>query len=365
VSEAPAPDRGALAFAEKLLTVLAYGRKSATYKYAVLLGLVDLCHEQSTAEGTPPRSVPVAQLAEKVIELCWQHTLPFPDGAREAPRQNSGGRQMEILQRIQDFRERETRDATASRTRSRRRSPEAWARLVADVEWKLAEMPLPKFQRVGDRLDPFVYWIGWGDAVRRSEYLAGDRCLHFVGDAADHLVRLGVLLRPFVQREWARLVAQFNRESFPEADLESYLFGADRASSAALREPLREMQGGLCFYCGERLDSRFEVDHFVPWARHPDDGIENLVAADAGCNRAKRDHLAAADHVDGWVRRLGDRKEALAEIARDAQWESHPERTRNVARSIYTRLPDDAMLWKLGTELVALDRPRLVRAFAI
>ena len=53
-------DRGSsgLALAEQLLTVLADGAFTATYKYAVLLALVDLCVEQSTRTGGAPTLSP-------------------------------------------------------------------------------------------------------------------------------------------------------------------------------------------------------------------------------------------------------------------------------------------------------------------
>lgn len=47
-------DRGAIAFAEQLLTVLERGAFVATYKYAVILGLMDLCLEHSTRAGAAP-----------------------------------------------------------------------------------------------------------------------------------------------------------------------------------------------------------------------------------------------------------------------------------------------------------------------
>lgn len=365
MSGAPAPDRGAIAFAEKLMTVLAYGRRTATYKYAVLLGLIDLCHEQSSSAGSAPRRVRTAQLAEKVIELYWPHAAPFEVASGSVLTQSSGGHQAEILQLIRRFRDEQVRDPSASRTRSRLRAPEAYERLVREVEWKLAEMPLPKLQRVGDTLDPFVYRIAWDDGVRRAEYFAEgfDRSLHFVGEAADHLVRLAALLRPVIQREWARLVAQFNPELVPEGRLEEFLFGVERISLAAIQGGLRELQDGRCFYCGDALGSRCEVDHFVPWVRYPDNGIENLVAAHRGCNGAKRDHLAAAEHVDAWVRRSERHKSDLVEIATRAQWDRHPDRSLAVARSIYLRLPDEVRLWRLAQEFVPVDRPRLVRAF--
>lgn len=72
-----AADRGPLAFAEQLLTVLREGRFVATYKYAVVLGLMDLCLEQSSRSGAAPTSVTTVQLAQKIIQLYWPHARPF------------------------------------------------------------------------------------------------------------------------------------------------------------------------------------------------------------------------------------------------------------------------------------------------
>jgi len=77
----PDPDRGALAFAEKLLTLLDEGRFTATYKYAVMLALMDLCLERSTRDGFAPSSVTTRQLAEKVLELYWPHSVPYQPSA--------------------------------------------------------------------------------------------------------------------------------------------------------------------------------------------------------------------------------------------------------------------------------------------
>lgn len=48
-------ETGANAFAERVLTLLDEGSFTATYKYAVLLGLMDLCMERASAKGDPPR----------------------------------------------------------------------------------------------------------------------------------------------------------------------------------------------------------------------------------------------------------------------------------------------------------------------
>ena len=230
-------------------------------------------------------------------------------------------------------------------------------------------MPLPRLQLVGDQLDPFVYEIGWDDRVTRAEFESDgfDDRLRFVGRAGDHLVRLAPLIRPLVEGRWALMVARLNPAETDEARLHAFLFGADRVSLEPVRGPLRELQDNRCFYCDGRLQSRVEVDHFVPWARFPDNAIENLVVADGRCNGAKSDFLAATEHVARWAGRArsGSATAAqLAEIAAAARWESAAERARSVARATYLRLPDDARLWVAGREFATPDRGTLVAALA-
>lgn len=366
MSGAPDPDRGAIAFAEKLLSVLDEGLKTATYKCAVLIGLMDLCLEHSSATGAAPRSVSTQALAEKVVDLYWPHLREFPGHTRAVLKQNSGQRQTEILQEIERFVAKLAAGPGVTRFRAKQESPERYEKLLRAVEWKLAEMPLPKLQRVGRVETRFLYAIGWNDDVKRAAFFAPgfDRRIHFVDGAADHLLRLSALLRPVIQREWVRLVARFNREVVPEAQLEEFLFGVERVPTAQVRGDLAELQRARCFYCDRPLRDDFEVDHFVPWSRHPDSGLDNLVAADKGCNGAKRDHLAAADHVTRWLDRSARCKADLDAIARTRHWERQPDRTIASARSIYLRLPPDAVLWAGKGEFVGLERPRLVRAFS-
>jgi len=136
-----------------------------------------------------------------------------------------------------------------------------------------------------------------------------------------------------------------------------------------MRGPIIELQEGRCFYCAEGLASRAgqtpDVDHFIPWSRYPDDGLENLVVAHARCNAQKRDFLAAAAHVGHWRARMRSGSPVAAELDRVAEaigWSRHPERTLGVARALYLRLPEDARLWLRGEEFVIADRPALEAA---
>lgn len=120
---------------------------------------------------------------------------------------------------------------------------------------------------------------------------------------------------------------------------------------------LRELQDDHCFYCAERLLAREgrrpDVDHFVPWSRYPNDAIQNLVVAHQRCNLHKSDFLAAVDHVAHWTLRLDRSGDDLARIAAGVGWETDRDRTRGVARGVYSRLPEDMPLWVLQRESAA------------
>lgn len=355
----------AIAFGEKLLALLDQGRFTATYKYAVLLGLVDLCLEGVTARGRAPESVTTRQLAEKVVELYWSHTLPFGDAGAAVLRQNRGGR-AEILTLIAELRADHVHDVSAPLGKARRIAPAAYERLVRDVEWKLVEMPLPRLQCFGAAEERFIYQIDWDKDIRLSEFRDPARfsnVIRFIGPAGDHLVRLAGLLRPLLQRRWAADVARLN--SLTDAQLEEHLFGVQRTALHPLRAPLRELQDDRCFYCDGRL-RRPHVDHFIAWARVPLNAIENLVVADQDCNEHKKDHLASADHVERWARRLAARRTELLAIADRVGWDAGAERQRTlgIARAVYLRLPASARLWREARVFVPAEPERLAQALA-
>jgi hypothetical protein len=165
------------------------------------------------------------------------------------------------------------------------------------------------------------------------------------------LVELNGLLRPLIQRSWALKVAQLN--GLEESKLHDFLFGHERTALLRVKGALTELQEDRCFYCAGRLGGRAAIDHFLPWARVPNDNLENLVVTDPDCNAAKRDFLPGVDHVRRWQPRCDDRKgvgSLVARIAAERQWPTDPEATLGAARSIYARLPATAKLWVTGRD---------------
>src|SRR4051812_42899251 len=108
-------DHSALRLAERLIQLLDRGGFTATYKYAVLIALMDLCMELTSATGLPPDIITTRQLAEKVIELYWLHSAPY-DSERGVLRQNTGkgDTQAEIIRHILQFRSDLTAEPAAS-----------------------------------------------------------------------------------------------------------------------------------------------------------------------------------------------------------------------------------------------------------
>lgn len=362
--------RDAVALAEKILTLLAEGSFSATYKYALFIALLDLCLEQTTRHGDPPRVLTSRQLAEKTVELYWPHAMPYDDSKVLRQGGTRKESQAQILSAIILFRSRHAGESSESLFRTRVRHTTQFEKLIRSVEWKLIEMPIPRLQVLGRKEERFLYEYGWNQDVRQADVTAYqksapspfDNRLLLRDGVAAQLVQLNGVLRPLIQREWARMVASMNE--LPETRLEEFLFGIRRVSLEAVRAPLRELQEDRCFYCDKRLKEWLEVDHFIPWARHPDNGLDNLVIAHAPCNNAKRDFLAAAEHVERWAERTRLSEKALGDIAKRHEWARDPQRTFGVARAIYLRLSEGTQLWRLEKDFVDMQKERIVEALA-
>lgn len=356
-----ADPREAIAFAEKVLALLEQGAFSTSYKYAVLLGLMDLALEGFTAAGAAPQAVTTRQLAEVVTRMYWPQVAPF-GGTLGTLRQSAKG-QAEIVTLVANARASLDGGGWMSLDRARCDAPDVHDRLLREVEWKLVEMPLPRLQTFGRQEDRFIYDIAWDASIRRRHFgsVEFNNEILFRPGVAEHLVRLDGLLRPLLQRGWASQVAAINR--LEEARLEDHLFGADRIALGPVKAGLLAFQEQRCFYCDRRLrgDEACEVDHFLPWSRIPLDTIENLVVADTACNGQKRAFLAAESHLRRWRERIDESSAELAAIADAVRWESGIERTLGVARALYLPLGADARLWSSGSSF-ELAQPVALRA---
>ena len=331
------------------------GKFSATYKYAVFLALTDLCIEQGAPDDQPP-AFTTRQVARRVLDIYWSHAREFPK--KGVLRQASSGAHR-IVKWVDAFRSGHSIDDLVP-LRSVEGKP-GFKALLDKVEAKLIEDPIPRLQVLQGRPLPFLYRCPWTlpidrKVVRRMvhEGRGPSNVLQLEPGVAEGLIRLNGVLRPLIQREWARRVAQLN--GFKEADVHEFLFDSPRVDTAPLRSHLRSIQSGRCFFCEERLDGTVHVDHFLPRARYADDSIDNLVLSDSTCNSAKKALLPSAAHVRNWAARFADPR--LDEVVSATGWSRDRSVSISVATALYRRLPEGTRLWHARTESTSIDTER-------
>lgn len=366
------PDAG---FAERLLEVIDSGRRTATYKLALLLALVDLCARRSDHEGRAPSELHTRDIAEQVAELYWPQVAPFRlHGSPEALdlRQISNKRST-VIDALRSFRLESESSGTTSLWLAHQRFPASYDGVITRIERTLAEQPLPRLQTVGSsEMDfPFLYDIGWGPnesfpVARLRDSGARGPAIRLFPGAGDQLVRLSPLIRPLVELHWTRMVAQLSNVATVEETLRHHLFGFPRSPfPKKLRDGLAGLQAGSCFYCGHQLVGRTQVDHFIPRVRCGIDAIENLVLADRPCNGDKSDLLAAPSLVSRWARRNVESSGTLSMIAEMSSVDSDPTGTLAVARSIYGHLPQGGTpLWQGRKHISTLEPGLALEAMA-
>ncbi len=149
----PGPGTGsdALAWAQLLPNVLDEGRRTATYKLAVLLALIDCCVVGTDAAGRAPERISTRELARLVLELYWRQVriYPRPDGTAGSLRQSSQPKAVTIdAVRVLKQAAGAVRASTAAA--AERSVPDRYERALEVIELNLVRMPLRKLQRSHD-----------------------------------------------------------------------------------------------------------------------------------------------------------------------------------------------------------------------
>ena len=142
-----------LRFLLKLQGLLTEGRFVASYKFALLLAICDLCVEMEAQDSGELR-VPLNRIAEKFVIYYWRHVLPYVATANSPAlilRQNTG-RQAAIIRHVQDAHQRYAGSLPAAQ-----QDHNQWTNLVTEVRGVVLVMPLWKLQRVGESVDSFIY----------------------------------------------------------------------------------------------------------------------------------------------------------------------------------------------------------------
>jgi HNH endonuclease len=348
---ADAPDP--LLLGQRVVAILETGLRTATYKLATLMALIDQCIENMPERPGDVLQVPIPELAHRVLAIYWQQVRPF-DG--HELRQSTQPR-ARILIAASALRQ----AAGVERNRppveiAQLRAPAAYRTAIDEITLCLAQQPLHRLQKLpgSSTSDPFLYDDSFlHDQVSRSTLRAHRDAIELRPGVAYGLARLAGLLKPALEIMWVDDVRRMNK--FIEAkvpDVAGHLFGRERTDLAAVREPFKAAYGPHCFYCRTHLPANNPVDHVLPWSLVGIDGLANLVLACARCNGDKSGALPAVSIVD---RVLERDQEVLEQIASAIQWPTQHERVVAAALGIYRVQPTGVPTWSGYRQSTRLD----------
>ena len=328
---------------QRVVAILETGLRTATYKLATLMALIEHCIENMPAEPEDALQVQIPDLAHRVLEIYWRQVRPF-DGHEL---RQSTQRRSRIVAAANELR----REVAVGRTAgslelARLRAPDAYKRAIDEVTLCLAQQPLHRLQKLpgASMSDPFLYDDSFlHDQISRAALRAHDDSIVLNPGVAHGLARLAGLLKPALEIMWVEDVRRMNRFLDAEVpDVAGHLFGRERTALAAVRGPFKEAFGPHCFYCGTHLPADNPVDHVLPWSLVGIDGLSNLVLACARCNGDKSGALPAmkiVDHV------LGRDRAVLDQIALQLEWPTQHERVVAAARGIFRGQPSGVPTW--------------------
>ena len=332
-SPAPTPEFQ-LAFLTKIEELLARGKFTSTYKFALLIALTNIAVENGN-DTNDELEIEVDEIARQYLALYWSMARPYPRVNAILNQTTNTERRATIITMLEE----EVRHAQSSyqRLRVHRTLRDA---LVGEARKTLAKDVLYRLQTVGGTHDTaptcekFLY-----DHPQTAAQCAKLKRITLEPGTAACLRRLRGVIIAMVQARWALFVRENNEQLSVDRELESFLFGATRSAVSLYAARFYDLQEGRCFYSGDKLvgPERGEVDHFIPWARYPFDSPFNLVLASRQVNNKMRDDLKPPEWRERWLRRNEDCVAALIAPAPNGFGAEEADRTvvRSVAAWIY------------------------------
>ena len=342
-----------LLLGQRVVAILETGLRTATYKLATLMALIDHCIENVPERPGDALHVPIPDLAHRVLEIYWQQVRPF-DG--HELRQSTQPR-ARILMATNVLRQAGRVERTSmSVDIARLRASAAYRNAIDEIALCLAQQPLHRLQKLpgSSMSDPFLYDDSFlHDHVSRSTLRAHGDAIELKPGVAHGLARLAGLLKPALAIMWVDDVRRMNKFLHDDVpDVAGHLFGRKRTDLDPVRLPFKEAYGPHCFYCGTHLPVNNPVDHVLPWSLVGIDGLANLVLACARCNGDKSGALPAVSIVD----RVLDRDRAVLEqIASEIQWPTQHDRVVAAALGIYRVQPAGVPTWSGYKQTARLD----------
>jgi uncharacterized membrane protein YqjE len=289
-----------LAFLAKIERLLAEGRFTSTYKFALLIALTNIAVERGDDSGDE-LEVEVDEIARQFLELYWSMARPYPRVNVILKQNREAAKPSRMITILKD----EVRHSISSYQRLRvyRASRDS---LLSETRRTLAKDVLYRLHTIGNARD----------AAKTSEQFLYDHpptagecakldSITLKPGVAAAMRRLRGVIVAMTEARWALWVRENNEKLAADRELEEFLFGATRSPVSNFAARFYDLQEGRCFYTGDKLrePSAGDVDHFIPWARYPFDSPFNLVLASKKVNNALRDTLKPIEWRDRWLAR--------------------------------------------------------------
>lgn len=308
MSRAPTAEEQLL-FLSKIQRLFAEGEFAATYKFALLISLVEIAIEVPGIGDGSTLDVSIRSIATKFIELYWKQSFEFVacrPGTRPGVLAQNLGAQAAVVNAVRAFR---VAEGPAAASLAIARQLPSFSRLVSEIAVVASAQPVNYLQNFGGKTDAFLYERGRPGFI---ELRAGvPYCLR----------RFQPLIQQLARSHWVEHIKSNRRNAnfLGEAsDLEAFLFSASRSALVEYGSLLRSLTGPSCFYCGGVLADDVDVDHFVPFSLYPRDLAHNFVLAHPTCNRSKSDSLAGYDHLARWLERNSRSADDIAQMAEES-----------------------------------------------
>lgn len=351
--------------AEKIIALLDSARYSTTYKLATLDAIVQVVTQSTDPDGNAPSTISAKAVGTKVLEIYWRQSVPFCQDIRGTPRYLRQSSVADIPFLVAEYRSQKNlvahNDSLAS---ARQVDPDGLTSLEKKIQARVIAMPIPKLQNFSNGKtmgDQFLYTYSWRDEVSASvvEQHSFDDAITLKPGIGEALIKIQILLKPYIENLWIQRVADQNRDITDAGKLKEFLFGFDRTSLFKIRPHLIDLQSDRCFYCAEILGSQVDVDHFLPFSKHGDDSLDNLVVSCRQCNSSKSDSYASLGHLSKWSKRFSlNTADWLAHerLHIDVPWPRDSLAVLAKARSVYLNKSDGSILWDRSEGMVGLIR---------
>lgn len=277
-----------LDFIAYIQRMLVEGDFSATYKFALLHAIADVCVEQPLLSDQSELVIELPTLADKLITLYWHHAMPFPSehtGESALLLQNTGA-QSKVISVLFECQKNNIRNLRQLKQSSFYKPTfnAAMATLKSGPLWRL--------QILAKQEECFLY-----PHTKNTKFITLNAG---IASCFRHFYDLVVYL---AKNAWLQKIQsiKYNQTLIgPQSQLHDFLFGFDRNALTKAKPVLVELQSNSCFYCQKPMKNDIEVDHFIPFSRYANDLGHNFVAAHRTCNNNKRDFLAAQQHRERW-----------------------------------------------------------------